>query len=78
MYNKDRTVESKIYWRWEDRKCKGRIAVNGENLVKVSAHTTHGPCKFETVYKNRDVNKKKQCSNFRSNFRPFSTKLDHF
>ena len=42
VYNKDRTVESKIYWRCLDRKCKGR------NLVKVSAHTTHGPCNFET------------------------------
>ena len=21
--------------------------MNGENLVKVSAHTTHGPCQFE-------------------------------
>ena len=45
--------------------------MNGENLVKVSAHTTHGPL--------RDVNKKKQCSKiFWSNFRPFSKKLDHF
>ena len=28
--------------------------MNGENLVKVSAHTTHGQL--------RDINKKKQCS----------------
>ena len=47
MYNNDRTVESQVYWRCEDRKCKGRIVMNGENLVKVSAHTTHGPCQFE-------------------------------
>ena len=45
--NKDKTVESKIYWRCEDRKCKGRIVMNGENLVKVSANTTHGLCQFE-------------------------------
>ena len=45
--------------------------MNGENLVKVSAHTTHGQL--------RDVNKKKTMfKNFWSNFRPFSTKLDHF
>ena len=24
MYNKDRTFESKVYWRCEDRKCKGQ------------------------------------------------------
>ena len=47
VYNKDRTVESKVYWRCEDRKCKGRIVMNGENLVNMSAHTTHGPCQFE-------------------------------
>ena len=47
VYNKDRTVESKVYWRCEDRKCKSRIVMDGENLVKVSAHTTHGPCQFE-------------------------------
>ena len=40
--------------------------MNGENLVKVSAHTTHGQL--------RDVNKKKTMfKNFWSNFRPFST-----
>ena len=54
VYNKDITVESKMYWRCEDRKCKGRIVMNGENLIKVSAHTTHGPCQFETeVQKSR-------------------------
>ena len=46
MYNKYRTDESKIYWPCEDRKCNGRIVMNGEILVKVSAHTTHGPCQF--------------------------------
>ena len=38
--------------------------MNGENLVKVSAHTTHGQL--------RDVNKKKQCSKF------FGRILDRF
>ena len=35
VYNKDRTVESKIYWRCEDRKCKGRIVMNGENHMPI-------------------------------------------
>ena len=47
VYNKDETVESKIYWRCKDRKCKGQIGMNGEILPKMSAYTTHGPCQFE-------------------------------
>ena len=48
VYNKDRTLESKIYWRREDRKRKGGIVMNEETLVKLSAYTTHGPCQFKT------------------------------
>ena len=40
-------AESKIYWLCEDRKCKGRIVMDGGILGKVSAHTTHGPCQFQ-------------------------------
>ena len=47
LYNKDRNFQSKIYWRCEDRKCKGRVVMNGENPEKMSAHTTHGRCMFE-------------------------------
>ena len=43
---------------------------------QLTQHMDHANSK--QMYKNREVNKKKQCSNFWSNFRPFSTKLDHF
>ena len=43
---------------------------------QLKQHMNHANSKQR--YKNRDVNKKKQWSNFWSNFRPFSTKLDHF
>ena len=47
VVNKERTVESKIYWRYEDRKLKGLIIMNGEILAKMSAYTTHVSCQFE-------------------------------
>ena len=67
--------------RCEDRKCKGRIVMEKILLkCQLTQHMDHANSKQR--YKIGDVNKKKQCSNFWlnvwSNFRPFSTKLDHF
>ena len=47
VYHKDRSAKSKVYWRCEDRTCKGQVVMKDNNPVKMTAHTTHGPCKFE-------------------------------
>ena len=36
VYNKDRSAESKVYWRCEDRTCKGRVVIKDNNPVKTA------------------------------------------
>lgn len=80
LYNKDRAIESNLYWRCEDRQCKGRVITLDNIPVKTTSHTTHGPCKFEgEVQKSlllRDVNKIFLTHIVSSNFRHLSTKFD--
>ena len=47
VYSKDKSFDSKMYWRCEDRTCKGRLVMQSNNPVKMTSHTTHGPNKFE-------------------------------
>ena len=49
VYNKDRSAERKVYWRCEKRTCKGRVVIKDNNPVKMTTHTTHGPCKLEAT-----------------------------
>ena len=51
VYNKDRTIESKINWRCEDRKCKGRI-VMVKILLKCQLTQHMGHANSKQRYKN--------------------------
>ena len=47
LYNQDRKVKNKLYWRCEDRQCKGHVITTDGIPLKTTSQTTHGPCKFE-------------------------------
>ena len=36
VYNKDRSADSKVYWRCEDRTCKDRVVVKVNYPVKTT------------------------------------------
>ena len=62
----------KIYWRCEDKKCKGRIVMNEKILLKCQLTQHLDDANSKQRYKNRDVNKKK------NNGRFFGLILDRF
>ena len=46
QYCRDKKVEQKIYWKCDDRSCKGRIITTaGEpvSIIKETPHSAHGP-----------------------------------
>ena len=75
VYNKDRSAESKVYWRCEERTCKGRVVIKDNNQVKMTTHTTHGPCKLEAKVQKSMARLKATSSSQSSLFPTFLTEF---
>ena len=43
VYVRDGTSNSKVYWRCEDRSCKGRAITEGDAFVKQTGEHAHSP-----------------------------------
>ena len=46
QYGKDKQMDTKIYWKCDDRACKGRVVTSsGEPVIilKETPHNLHGP-----------------------------------
>ena len=70
VYNNDRSAESKVYWRCDERTCKGRVVIKDNNPVKMTTHTTHGPCLFEAQVQKSMTSLKEATSSSQSSLFP--------
>ena len=52
VYSKDGENKDTVYWRCEDRKCKGRVVMKDSRVIKDTVHD-HGPDTANRVLVNR-------------------------